>query len=654
MNVFERALTPETYTNALKNPGEAAKNIASDPGFGLVAGALLGMPEFGGFSALQAGLMTGGISALATGSLQKGLMSGLSAYGGAGLGEAFSKAGETALMPATGGGAASDVMMQQNAALKQFQNQGALDKISAGFGSVVSSPDTALQFAKDNYGKALMAAGPLLADKMVTTKTPLPTAGSLAGPSYIRPYQMTRTVRQPQAGIGSREQNWFDTSWEAGAPYKAANGGIVALAGGGMTSQDAYDFLMGKSSAPSIDTTTKAPTFEGHYEFDAATGTSRWVPARVDMTPIKKPIVPITKPVVTPTTDVGGIPSLIKAGGDPTGANQAKINAFFDNMTPEQQADHQAQLAMIDKGLTPLVKKIKDAILYKDPSEPPAPVVNMDTLSPAAKAEQGEPNGVVTVEEGTVNNSDTNVTPPNLTITPDSNNNNAPGDGNGAGGGEGIGSDGSVGSGMGTTPASGPGGFGASVGSVGGDGGGGSSGSVGSGMGTTSASGPGGFGASVGSVGGAGAGSGSGPGAPGLGTSSGGGFGVTGPGGTAGVGGGGGGGGGGCCFIMLEARYGDGTMDRVVRRYRDEKVTERNKRGYYKLAEVFIPLMRKSKLFSFFVVKTFADPAVCYAKWYYGENKWGWVFKPLERFWMGLFDTLGTETKFIRENGEVV
>jgi hypothetical protein len=95
-------------------------------------------------------------------------------------------------------------------------------------------------------------------------------------------------------------------------------------------------------------------------------------------------------------------------------------------------------------------------------------------------------------------------------------------------------------------------------------------------------------------------------------------------------------------------------MDRVVRRYRDEKVTERNKRGYYKLAEVFIPLMRKSKLFSFFVVKTFADPAVCYAKWYYGENKWGWIFKPLEKFWMSLFDTLGTDTKFIRENGETI
>ena len=36
---------------------------------------------------------------------------------------------------------------------------------------------------------------------------------------------------------------------------------------------------------------------------------------------------------------------------------------------------------------------------------------------------------------------------------------------------------------------------------------------------------------------------------------------------------------------MLEARYGDGTMDEVVRRYRDEHMTDRNRRGYYKVAE---------------------------------------------------------------------
>jgi hypothetical protein len=124
---------------------------------------------------------------------------------------------------------------------------------------------------------------------------------------------------------------------------------------------------------------------------------------------------------------------------------------------------------------------------------------------------------------------------------------------------------------------------------------------------------------------------------------------------TGGVGGGGGGGGGGgCCFIMLEARYGDGTMDAVVRRYRDEKITDHNKRGYYKLAEVFVPLMRQSKLFKFMVAKTFADPLVSYGKWHYGQNKHGWIFKPVEKFWMKVFNVLGSDTKFIRENGETI
>lgn len=112
--------------------------------------------------------------------------------------------------------------------------------------------------------------------------------------------------------------------------------------------------------------------------------------------------------------------------------------------------------------------------------------------------------------------------------------------------------------------------------------------------------------------------------------------------------------GGGCCFIMLEARYGDGTMDTVVRRYRDEYMTERNRRGYYKVAEVFVPLMRKSKLFKWVVTKTMADPLVAYGKYYYGENSWGWIFRPVKNFWMTVFDTVGGDTKFIRENGEEI
>ena len=118
--------------------------------------------------------------------------------------------------------------------------------------------------------------------------------------------------------------------------------------------------------------------------------------------------------------------------------------------------------------------------------------------------------------------------------------------------------------------------------------------------------------------------------------------------------GGGGGGGGGCCFIMLEARYGDGTMDDVVRRYRDEHMTDRNKRGYYKVAEVLVPLMRKSRLAKWLVTMTFADPLVSYGKYYYGQNKHGVIFAPVKSFWMSVFNIVGGETEFIRENGKVV
>lgn len=110
-----------------------------------------------------------------------------------------------------------------------------------------------------------------------------------------------------------------------------------------------------------------------------------------------------------------------------------------------------------------------------------------------------------------------------------------------------------------------------------------------------------------------------------------------------------------CCFIFLEARYGNGTMDKVVRRGRDENLTPRNRRGYYKLSEVLVPLMRKYKPIKWAVRAFMTDPIVAYGKAYYGEgSQLGRIFKPVVYFWLGLFDYLGGDHPFIRENGEVV
>lgn len=110
----------------------------------------------------------------------------------------------------------------------------------------------------------------------------------------------------------------------------------------------------------------------------------------------------------------------------------------------------------------------------------------------------------------------------------------------------------------------------------------------------------------------------------------------------------------GCCFIFLEARYGNGVMDKVVRRFRDEQLTAKNQRGYYKLSEVLVPLMRKYKAVKLATRLFMTDPMVAYGKAYYGGNKLGLIFKPVVKFWTGIFDYLGSDHEFIRENGQTV
>lgn len=62
----------------------------------MVAGFALG-PAGLGLSAMQAGLAAGALGTLATGSLRKGLMAGLGAYSGAGIGDVVGKAGTAAI-----------------------------------------------------------------------------------------------------------------------------------------------------------------------------------------------------------------------------------------------------------------------------------------------------------------------------------------------------------------------------------------------------------------------------------------------------------------------------------------------------------------------------------------------------------------------------
>ncbi len=106
-----------------------------------------------------------------------------------------------------------------------------------------------------------------------------------------------------------------------------------------------------------------------------------------------------------------------------------------------------------------------------------------------------------------------------------------------------------------------------------------------------------------------------------------------------------------CCFIFMES-YG-GLLD-IVRKYRDEHMTDKNRRGYYRLADKIVPLMKKSQPFKWTVKLFMTTPMVSYGKYYYGKGKLGIIFKPIVKFWLKVFDWLGKGKFYVRSNGEVI
>ena len=225
------------------------------------AGAAFG----GGFmSAGAAGLLTGGITTLATGSLSRGLMAGLGAYGGANLGSSLMGAGEAAV-DAGATAAAQGQLGAANLALgeaipeqaaKQFTQDAVsrqvaaatpFDKMGAGLGAITSSPEAAGTFAKENWKSLAAASAPIMAGAMVPTTTTMPKADT--NPAYIRqklydPYTQTYKSLAPikASEWGNRSFSDAYTNPQTGEmatlqPRQTspmAAGGIVALAGGGV------------------------------------------------------------------------------------------------------------------------------------------------------------------------------------------------------------------------------------------------------------------------------------------------------------------------------------------------------------------------------------------------------------------------------------
>lgn len=290
-----------------------------------IAGAGLTYFSGGAITPMMAAGIVGGISALDSKDLGKGLMAGLGAWGGGSMVGGLAGMGlETGAATATA--PASEAAM---AAIKDDAYKKAVGEGASKFGSMFASKpmDTIASFGGGsglNAARNIFAAAApaIMADQNVKTTTPAPERGK------IRPYTFNAQQMNPsQTGPVSGERRYFNNEFTAGDPYSAANGGLVALARGGDmrrrrgyeqqslftpttplpannmygASRDAYDYLMGVNPTsggqpydpnrpfppgmrPEIPENGMQPnpntpkTGKGRYEFDPVTKQYKWIP----------------------------------------------------------------------------------------------------------------------------------------------------------------------------------------------------------------------------------------------------------------------------------------------------------------------------------------------------------------------------------------
>jgi hypothetical protein len=238
-----------------------AGSIINNPILAPIAGA--GLAMIPGVGPLLAAGMVGGFTGIQSGSLKNGLMAGLGAYGGANLAgslgtgassdfkffDKFFDSGTTAPSTTVLGSGAGNAALP---AARDYSiwNSGAgsatgsaaspsfTDKLVSGAKNFMNAPLSTLGGGNPYIG-AGVAALPVMAAIGAGQKTPMPTLESVTPDSYIRPYKLTRQ-QNPEPYSGKGQPRYFNDTWEALTPYKAATGGVVAFNQGGLGSLGGY------------------------------------------------------------------------------------------------------------------------------------------------------------------------------------------------------------------------------------------------------------------------------------------------------------------------------------------------------------------------------------------------------------------------------
>lgn len=210
-----------------------------------------GLSFIPGVGPLMAAGLVGGGTALLTGNLQKGLMAGLGAYGGAGLGGGLAGLGAAAPSAA----AAAVPVGSQQAAMLAAQNAGfgqaGLESLAQAAGQV--APSAAAPATKSLLSSGLQAAAEspgALIDAMGGSKQAMKFGLAAAAPMLASSMQPTTTTRAPEVnpysytydpgrvadpeagytGAATGERTYFRPSFTRLAKGGLASGGFVVPA----------------------------------------------------------------------------------------------------------------------------------------------------------------------------------------------------------------------------------------------------------------------------------------------------------------------------------------------------------------------------------------------------------------------------------------
>jgi hypothetical protein len=220
---------------------------------GMSLGAELGLAGVSNAAVIGGGI--GALETARTGNLGKGIMSGLGAYGGAGLGGAAESAGmfngaetvpaapnlagPTALHPNMVGPDTSPIFSDAIGADTE-QLASSLPKGNLLANPLTPQPPSMGELIMQNKGYAAAGAAPAIMDAMSPNRA-MPEKDT----GMIRPYRFDYNPQTPTNMIGATRQDGQDTSertyfqpkFTPLPPYKAAGGGLMSLAGGGPVEQ---------------------------------------------------------------------------------------------------------------------------------------------------------------------------------------------------------------------------------------------------------------------------------------------------------------------------------------------------------------------------------------------------------------------------------